>query len=166
MGSATGISFANAAGTSVSGSSGLLTSYNLGTGSFAALGNCSSGTTGCGTIKNISSFTSAAPISQFLTFSTTNGATVSFDLTSIGAVNHNMDPTGGSIAFTASGLINFTGYESTAGVFSLVSVGNQITSFSATTLASNTPIPEPMSLALLGGGLAAIGLIRGKRQSN
>ena len=160
MGSATGISFANASGTSVSGNSGLLTSYGAGSGSFASLGACAS-TTGCGTIQNINSFASTGAISQFLTLATTNGSTVSFDLTSITNVTR---PGSNQIGFTANGFINYTGFDRTAGTFNLTAQGDNITSFSATTLAAAaTSVPEPASMALLGGSLTLIGLVRRKK---
>jgi hypothetical protein len=162
MGSATGISFANASGSSVSGTSGVLTSFGASSGTFASVGACSSTTTGCGTIQNITSFATSAPISSFLSL-TQNGITVSFDLSSITSVTHGSDATGGSVTFAATGLIHETGFDNTAGVFSLTAQGNNITSFSATTLAAAQAVPEPASMALLGGGLAAIGLIRRKK---
>lgn len=167
MGGATGISFANASGSSVSGTSGVLTSFGAGSGSFAALGACSSTTTGCGSIKNITSF-AAIPtsgntptISSFLTLSNGTGPVVTFDLNSLTSVTRNQDNLGGSLTFTAAGTINYSGFDATAGQFILTAQGNNIVSFSATTL--STAVPEPMSLALLGGSLAAVGLIRRKK---
>jgi hypothetical protein len=162
MGAATGISFGNAAGSSVSGTSGLLTSFGAASGTFVGLGACGSTTTGCGTIQDIASFTSSAPLSNFMSFSQ-NGITVSFDLSSITSVMHGSDATGGTVSFAAVGLIHETGFDNTAGVFSLTAQGNNITSFSATTLAAAQAVPEPASMALLGGSLAAIGLIRRKK---
>ncbi len=167
MGGATGISFANAAGTSVTGTSGVLTSFGAGSGAFSALGACSSTSTGCGTIKDIASFASiptsgtTPAISSFLTLSSGTGPTVTFDLNSLTSVTRNQDAVGGSLTFTAAGTINYTGYDPTAGQFILTAQGNNIVSFSATTL--STAVPEPMSLALLGGSLAAVGLIRRKK---
>ena len=158
MGAATGISFANAGGTSVTGTSGLLSNYGAGSGSFASLGSCASVTTGCGTIQNIASFTATGGISQFLTLATTNGSTISFDLTSITDV---VRPGSDQIGFLANGFINYSGFDRTAGTFSLTAQGDNITSFSATTLAAN--VAEPTSMAVLGGSLAAIGLIRRKK---
>ena len=165
MGGATGISFANASGSSVSGTSGMLTSFGAGSGAFAALGACSSSTTGCGTIKNIASFTSMPATTSFLTLGAGTGQTVTFNLNSVTSVTRTQDNLGGSLTFTAAGTINYTGYDATAGQFILTAQGNNIVSFSATTLAANTAVPEPMSLALLGGSLAVVGLIRRKRQS-
>ena len=157
MGAATGISFASASGASVSGSSGTLTSYGAGSGAFAALGSCAS-VTGCGTIQNIASFAATGGISQFLTLATTNGSMVSFDLTSITEV---LRPGFNQIGFLANGFINYSGFDRTAGTFNLTAQGDNITSFSATTLAAN--VAEPTSMAILGGSLAAIGLIRRKK---
>ena len=161
IGAATGISFANASGTSVAGTSGLLSNYGAGSGSFASLGACANATIGCGTIQNISSFASSGAISQFLTLSTTNGSVVSFDLTSITNV---LRPGSDQIGFLANGFINYSGFDRTAGTFNLTAQGNSITSFSATTLAAAaTSVPEPASMAILGASLAAIGLIRRRK---
>jgi hypothetical protein len=131
LGSATGLDFANASGTSVSGNSGTLTSYGAGSGSFAALGACASTSSGCGTIEDLATF-SPGPISSFLTL-TTGGPGVSLDLSSIENVTEAGSGSNGSITFTALGTINFGGYDATAGEFVLTAQGNNIVSFSATT---------------------------------
>jgi hypothetical protein len=157
FGAATGIAFANGTGTSVSGSSGAISSYGAESGSFATLGSCTGGS--CGTIKNITTLsTAAAPISSFLTL-TTIGPTVTFDLSSITAVRH--DSSTDAVSFAATGVINFSGYDPTAGTFLFTAQGDNITSFSATTLAVASP--EPASLAILGGSLAAFAMLRRKR---
>ena len=158
MGAATGISFANASGSSVTGTSGLLSNYGAGSGSFGLLGACVSVTNGCGTIQNISSFASQGSLNGFLTLATTNGSIVSFDLTSITNVTR---PGSNKIGFLANGFINYTGFDRTAGAFNLTAQGDNITSFSATTLATN--IPEPASTAIVCSSLAAIGMIRRKK---
>ena len=160
MGAATGNSFANATGTAVSGSSGQLATFGGGSGSFAALGSCAS-TTSCGTIQNIANFTTQGALTNFLTLNTGSGPAVSFDLTSITNVTR---PGSNQLGFTANGFINYAGFDRTAGTFNLTAQGDNITSFSATTLAASaTSVPEPASMALLVGSLAVIGMIRRKK---
>ncbi|RYF16176.1 MAG: PEP-CTERM sorting domain-containing protein [Oxalobacteraceae bacterium] len=67
------------------------------------------------------------------------------------------------MGFLANGFINYSGFDRTAGTFNLTAQGDNITSFSATTLAAATSVPEPSSMAILGASLAAIGLIRRKK---
>lgn len=162
MGAATGLNFASgpAGAPTISGSSGSLYSFGAGYGSFAGL-TCSSTAGSCGTIKDVANFAAETATTSFLTLNTGGGPTISFDLTSITGVAHGTDLYGGSVVFTANGIINFTGYDSTQGTFILTAQGNNIVSFSATTLAS--AVPEPASFALLGGSLAAVGLLRRKK---
>ncbi len=160
MAAATGLDFVQGAtGSASPGMAGGITSFGAGTGSFAGLA-CSSLGGGCGSIEDIASFTSSPPIARFLTL--TSGTTnISFDLASFGSVVRNSATD--SIAFSAKGTIHYTGLDDTAGTFLLTAQGDNITSFSATTLAANTTVPEPASLAILGGSLAAFGLIRRKK---
>ena len=81
-------------------------------------------------------------------------------------MTHTLDATGGSITFTANGTINYTGFDATAGQFILTAQGNNIVSFSATTLSAATATPEPASLAVLGASLAGLDLIRRKEKSD
>ncbi len=158
MGAATGIDFVSGAtGSRDPGTAGVLTSYGAGSGSFAGLA-CNNNN--CGSIKDLQTFTGGA-ISSFLTLNTSNSTAVSFDLASITSVAR--DATTNSITMRASGTINYTGFISLEGTFFLTAQGDNITSFSATTLGVASNVPEPASLALLGGSLAFGGLVRRKK---
>ncbi len=158
MGAATGIDFvANSTASRSPGAAGGITMFGAGTGSFAGF-SCNSGAGACGSIQDISSFASQGALTNFLTL-TSGGTTVSFDLTKISNVSN--DTANNQLGFTATGFISETGFERTAGTFNLTAQGDNIVSFSATTLAAN--IPEPTSMMVLGGSLALIGLIRRKK---
>ena len=161
MGAATGLDFANGTGTSVSGSFGAVSSYGSGSGSFAAFGACFTGA--CGTIKDIASFASSAPINLFISLS--GGPALYFDLASITSASTNS--TTNSLSLTATGTIHFAGLDDTAGTFYLTAQGDNINAYSATLLASpstqTNPTPEPATLALVAAGLAAARMARHAR---
>lgn len=158
MGAATGIDFVTGAtGTASPGVAGGITSYGQGSGSFASIGACGMAGGGCGTIKDLASFAPGAS-SRFLTL---DGGVVSIDLTSIDAVDHFMVTN--SVALSATGVIHFAGFDDTVGTFMLTAQGDEMTSYSATILSAAIAVPEPISIALFGSGLAAVGLVRRKR---
>jgi hypothetical protein len=165
MGAASGLDFVqNASSVPSPGVAGGLSSYGGGLGSFVALA-CTSVNGNCGSISDILSFSTSAPIASFLIIPD-GGTTVTFDLSSITGVTRSSDATGGSFTLTATGLIHETGFDNTAGVLSLTSQGSGVTSFAATLLAGRAvaaAVPEPESVALLGLGIAAIGVARRKR---
>ncbi|WP_277969880.1 PEPxxWA-CTERM sorting domain-containing protein [Sphingomonas echinoides] len=160
MGAATGITFANAAGTSVSGSSGTLTSYGAGSGSFASIGSCASLTSGCGTIQNISSFASQGTLQNFVSFS----SGLAFDLASVSQVTR---PGANQLSFTALGNLRLAGFDPTPGRFFFSAQGDNITSFSSALLADRvTPsVPEPAIWAMMIVGFCLVGGAMRRRQT-
>ena len=156
MAAATGIDFVSGAdGALDQGVAGGLTSFGGGTGSFAGFACAAVGGT-CGSIQDLLTFNSR-PISNFVTLN--NGATtVSFDVSTLEVSRDSLTNT---LTLTGTGSLKETGYQSAAGTFVLTAQGNYVTSFSAQ--ATATDIPEPASLALLGGSLALVSLVRRKK---
>jgi len=127
-------------------------------GQYDLAGALTLGTTG--TMSDIPSFSSFAPIDNFFTI-----GGVSFDLNTF-TVHSQTGPIPGFINATGGGMLSAPGFDDTAAsiTFTGTSVNNLAFTFGVTAGATSQPdsVPEPFSLGLLGLGL--LGAYAGRRK--
>lgn len=126
-----------------------------GTGAFTELGTCVS----CVAITTPLSYVS--PITTGTAYTASNlGNTSSFSIDTGGMVSGNGTST---LGVQFAGTASLSGFDDTPGTWLITinQLGHLVGSFSASTVAQ--PVPEPVSLAILGTGLIGLGLI-GKRR--
>jgi hypothetical protein len=151
------------------------TSFTYSAAQFANVGNGNLSGFALGTaVTAVSPFVFSPSSTQaaFLTF-TSGGVTGVFDLASEVVTNRNATTSGGTISIFALGTLHLTGFDNTAASLNLSATesgtgGNATWSLSGTLQAPPAPppgVPEPITLALFGAGLAGMGMMRRKKKS-
>jgi len=115
-----------------------------------------------GVMKDFTFSPFVGPINTFYTI-TVGGTTVSFDLLALSISNQNAS----FLTLSGSGTLHETGFDNTPGTFFFS--GNSTNgaspgaTFSFSAGSQATAAPEPMSMALLGVGVLALGLVRRRK---
>lgn len=127
-----------------------------GTGSFAGIacvGNC-------GTINDIPDITTYTGTVYTLTSGLTFALTSPASVTRIAATPGTLS----TLILNGTGTLVGGGFDLTSAIFTLTAQGNNVTTFSASTIGT-VPVPEPVSAALFGMGLLGLGLVRARRKA-
>ncbi|HEY2132705.1 MAG TPA: PEP-CTERM sorting domain-containing protein [Acetobacteraceae bacterium] len=166
VGDATGLDFLHNRQTAI-GTPGTISLGSGSTGTFAAAFNsatCPSFTTGgCGTIKDLTSFSPSLPIDDFYTISL-DSSVLTFELTGLSIISQTIGSVSSlpTLAIAGQGIFDLSGYDPTPGIFTLTTQGPCDVTFSATTDA--TRVPEPATLGMLGFALVALGTVVRRRR--
>ncbi len=91
------------------------------------------------------------------------GKTLSFTITDMLTDSLGTDANGPTLSLSGLGSFAETGYDTTAGIFSLTSSSAGITGFQLVSTAPAAVTPEPSSIALLGTGLLGVAGVMKRR---
>ena len=125
-------------------------------GSFTELSNC----TGCATMTSFTNTTAPG----FTLYSATEGAGADTTSLVVSSDIFSYSTTGPALTITGTGTLNLTGFDPTLGNFILTTQGPTGVDVTFSVTSTADAVPEPASLAILGSGLAGLGLLRRKRR--